>query len=80
MVISLGFRLYLQFFNSYNATYGSLGAVIILMLWLYLTGTSILIGGEINSQIAQADEHRRAHDTQLQKLREELERDFKKAA
>lgn len=54
VLVSLGFRAYLQFFNSYNATYGSLGAVIILMLWLYFTGAAVLIGGEINSEIENA--------------------------
>lgn len=54
LLISLGFRIYLHFFNSYNATYGSLGAVIILMLWLYLTGAAVLIGGEVNSEIENA--------------------------
>jgi len=51
LFVSFGFRLYLHFFNSYSATYGSLGAVIILMLWFYLTGLTILIGGEVNSDI-----------------------------
>jgi membrane protein len=51
MIVSLGFRLYLHFFNSYSATYGSLGALIILMLWFYLTGAAILLGGEINCEI-----------------------------
>lgn len=54
VLVSLGFRLYLEFFNSYSATYGSLGAVIILMLWLYFTGAAVLIGGEINSEIENA--------------------------
>ena len=54
LLISIGFRMYLQFFDSYSATYGSLGAVIILMLWLYFTGTAVLIGGEINSEIEHA--------------------------
>lgn len=54
LLASLGFKLYLHFFNSYSATYGSLGAVIVLMLWLYFTGTSILIGSEINSEIENA--------------------------
>jgi membrane protein len=49
LLVSLGFRLYLHFFDSYSKTYGSMGAVIVLMLWFYLTGASILIGGEINS-------------------------------
>jgi membrane protein len=54
LLVSLGFRTYLHFFNSYTATYGSLGAVIILMLWLYFTGAAVLIGGEINSEIEHA--------------------------
>jgi membrane protein len=49
VLLSGGFRLYLHFFNSYAATYGSLGAMIILMLWLYLTALVILIGGAINA-------------------------------
>jgi membrane protein len=51
LLISFAFKLYLSYFNSYSATYGSLGAVIILMLWFYFTGTAILVGGEINSEI-----------------------------
>jgi membrane protein len=54
LLVSFALRLYLHFFDSYSATYGSLGAVIILMLWLYLTGTAILIGGEVNSEIENA--------------------------
>lgn len=50
LLASLGFRLYLHFFNSYSATYGSLGALIILMLWFYFTGAAILFGGEINCE------------------------------
>ncbi|MBV9956982.1 MAG: YihY/virulence factor BrkB family protein [Acidobacteria bacterium] len=54
LLVSFAFRIYLHFFNSYSATYGSLGAVIILMLWFYFTGAAILIGGEINSEIENA--------------------------
>jgi membrane protein len=47
---SIGFRLYvLEFGKNYNATYGSLGAIIILMIWLYLAGIAILVGSEINA-------------------------------
>jgi membrane protein len=54
LLVSFAFRLYLHYFNSYSKTYGSLGAVIILMLWFYLTGAAILIGGEVNSDIEAA--------------------------
>ena len=49
IVFSVGFRVYLAYFDSYAKTYGSLGAIIILLLWLYLTALVILIGGVINS-------------------------------
>ncbi len=49
LILSGIFRLYLSFFNNYDKTYGSLGAVIILMFWLYLTALVILIGGAINA-------------------------------
>ena len=51
---SIGLRIYLHFFNSYSVTYGSLGAVVILLLWFYLTGVMILLGGEVNSEIEHA--------------------------
>jgi membrane protein len=54
LIISFGFRVYLHYFDSYSKSYGSLGAVIVLMLWLYLTGAAVLIGGEINSEIENA--------------------------
>jgi len=54
LLVSFSFRLYLHFFDSYSKTYGALGAVIVLMLWLYLTGAAILIGGEVNSEIEHA--------------------------
>lgn len=66
LLASLGFKLYLHFFNSYSATYGSLGAVIILMLWLYITGFAILIGGEINSIIESEDKKRAELQHKLQ--------------
>jgi len=51
---SLLFRAYLHFYNTYSKSYGSLGAVIVLLLWLYITGLAILLGGEINSEIEHA--------------------------
>jgi membrane protein len=41
---------YLHFFNNYSVTYGSLGAIIILLTWFYITGLMILLGAEINSE------------------------------
>ena len=51
---SLLFSLYLRVVPEYGATYGSLGAVVVLMLWLYVTGIVVLLGGEINAEIARA--------------------------
>lgn len=51
---SVLFRIYLHFYNSYSKSYGSLGAVIVLLLWLYIGGLAILVGGEINSEIENA--------------------------
>jgi membrane protein len=56
---SLGLRIYLHFFNNYSAIYGSLGAVIILLTWFYITGLMILLGAEINSQIEAAAAEKR---------------------
>jgi membrane protein len=53
-IASVGLRIYLHFFDTYTATYGSLGAVIILMLWFYITGLAMLIGGVINATIEHA--------------------------
>jgi membrane protein len=54
LLVSFIFRLYLRYFDNYSVTYGSLGAVIILMLWFYLTGSAILIGGGVNAEIENA--------------------------
>lgn len=49
--VSIGFSVYLSNFNSYNVFYGSIGAVIILMMWLYLSVWSVLLGGAINAEL-----------------------------
>ena len=54
VLASAGLRLYIHFFDTYSKTYGSLGAVIILMLWFYVTGLSFLIGSQINATIEHA--------------------------
>jgi membrane protein len=59
VVCSLGLRIYLHFFNSFSMTYGSLGGVIILLTWFYMTGLMLLLGAEVNSEIqaAVAEKH-----------------------
>jgi membrane protein len=54
LLISFGFRFYVSRFGHFDATYGALGGVMVLMLWLYLTGVAILAGGEINSIFRRA--------------------------
>jgi len=51
LAASFGLRAYLYYFNNFSLTYGSLGAVIILLTWFYLSGLMLLVGAEFNSQI-----------------------------
>lgn len=48
---TLVFRLYVQHFGSYNKTYGTIGAVIMLLTWMYVVSVVILIGGELSSEL-----------------------------
>ncbi len=54
LLTSLGLRVYIHYFNSYAVIYGSLGAVIILLTWFYITGLMLLLGAEIDSEIEAA--------------------------
>jgi membrane protein len=54
VIVSLGFKLYLAYFGSYNETYGTLGGFIVLLTWFYLSGVAILIGAELNAEIEHA--------------------------
>jgi membrane protein len=54
VAVSFGFKLYLTFFDNFSLIYGSIGAVIVLMLWFSLSGMAILVGGEFNSEIEKA--------------------------
>jgi virulence factor BrkB len=60
LAMSYGLRLYVSNFADYGATYGSIGGVILLMLWLYLTGVVLLVGAEINAEIEHAAAERGA--------------------
>ena len=59
LLMSLGLRYYVGYFGSHNAAYGSIGGLILLMLWLYWSGVALLIGAEIDSTIEQAAAERR---------------------
>ncbi len=50
-VVSFGFSTYLQHFNNYNQVYGSLGAVIAMLMWFYLSGYVVLLGGLVNAEL-----------------------------
>jgi len=60
VIASLAFAYYVANFASYNRTYGSIGAVIILLVWLYWTNFLLLVGGELNAVLA------RRHDEDYQ--------------
>ena len=72
LLTSIGFRVYLHFFNNYSATYGSLGAAVILMLWLYITGFAILIGGQVNWVIENEDKKAEELENKKQTIMQRL--------
>jgi membrane protein len=51
---SFGFRLYAAHFGSYARTYGVLGGIIVLLLWMYYTSMAILLGGELSAEMERA--------------------------
>lgn len=77
------FGFYVSNFGDYNATYGTLGAVVILMIWFYLTGFVLLLGAEINALLAhvvapeelEEEERQKFHDHAIPDHKEEAIRD-----
>jgi membrane protein len=59
MTTSVLFSWYIAHFGAYNATYGSLGAAVGMMMWMWISAVVILLGGELNAEI----EHQTAHDS-----------------
>lgn len=59
LVLTIGFGIYVAQFGNYNATYGSLGTVVVTLTWLYLSSYILLVGAELNSEL----EHQTAQDT-----------------
>jgi membrane protein len=57
------FSIYVSNFASYNETYGTLGAVVVLLMWFYLSGYLVLMGGELNAET----EHQTAKDTTVRR-------------
>ncbi|HKT34893.1 MAG TPA: YihY/virulence factor BrkB family protein [Nitrospira sp.] len=60
LIVSLGFKAYVDNFGDYNKVYGSIAGVIVLMLWFYWSGMVLLLGGEINAEIEEAAAERKA--------------------
>jgi membrane protein len=54
ILASIGFGVYVSNFGSYNETYGALGGVIILLLWLWLTNVALLFGAEVDAELERA--------------------------
>jgi membrane protein len=59
IVISLAFRAFVANFGSYDKTYGSLAAVVVMLFWLYLSAFAVIVGAQLNSEL----EHQTARDT-----------------
>jgi membrane protein len=55
IVVSVGFSYYVSNFGNFSYTYGSIGGIIVLMIWFYLTGHIIILGAEINAMISEED-------------------------
>ncbi|PLR96110.1 YihY/virulence factor BrkB family protein [Bacillus sp. T33-2] len=56
VIVSWGFSFYVRNFGHYSAAYGSIGAMIVLLTWLYLSAYIIIIGGEINGYLSERQE------------------------
>jgi membrane protein len=54
VAVSLLFKFYVRHFSDFGVLYGSLGTLVVLMFWFYLSGVAILIGGEVNSTLERA--------------------------
>jgi membrane protein len=54
LLASVGFAIYTANFGNYNETYGALGAIIVVMLWLYITAYVVIAGAELNSELEKS--------------------------
>jgi membrane protein len=60
LLISLGFRFYVTHFGQFNKMYGTIGGVIVMLLWFYLSGLVLLVGAEFNSEVEHASPYGKA--------------------
>lgn len=65
LALTYGFSTYISRFGNYSATYGSIGGVIVLMLWLYLTGMILILGGIINASFQRRHDEKQRLNTPL---------------
>lgn len=69
LIVSLGFKAYVDNFGNYNKVYGSIAGVIVLMLWLYWSGMVLLFGGEINAEIEKAEAESKEASSDVQRTK-----------
>ena len=69
VTVTLVFSFYVNSFGSYNKTYGSIGAVIVLLVWMYVSAFLVLLGGEINARLMELQRDRKstAHGSTFQR-------------
>jgi len=60
LIVSLVFKFYVANFGNYNASYGAVGGIIVLLLWFYNSGLAILVGAELNAEIEHASPYGKA--------------------
>ncbi len=66
ILASLGFSYYVSNFGSYGATYGSLGAVVVLLLYFFISSAVLLLGAEVNAEIYHARQEERAQERETE--------------
>jgi membrane protein len=60
IITTIGFKYYVNNFASYNAVYGSIGTIIVILMWLYLNSIALLVGFELNASIVHAKKSKTA--------------------
>nr|HPK05815.1 YihY/virulence factor BrkB family protein [Bacteroidales bacterium] len=63
ILTSIGFNFYVNNFNRYNTLYGSIGTLLVFLLWIYFNSIIILIGFELNASISQVKRTRNSNNS-----------------